>query len=100
MVSSEQFYSIPSTGDLEQIQKEINTTNRRINNCIDVLKKYGEKFHFKNEIEYISNEFDKYKTQIGDHINDLDYLSKTEKEFRRISDNIDSKCDYIIVSLF
>lgn len=100
MVSSESFYCIPAKGSIQEVQKTLNTNNRKINNYIDVLKKYGDKFKFKSDIDYISSEFETYKQKIGDHISDLEYLSKTEVEFRRVAENIDSKCDYILFSLY
>ena len=100
IVSNECFYSIPADGDLEEVKKSINCTNRKINNCIDILEKYASNLKFKDDIKYIREQFDAYKIIIGDHIQDLDYLSKSETEFRRIADNIDTKCDYIILSLY
>jgi len=100
IVSNEQFYSIPADGDLSEIQKNINSTNRKINNCIDILEQYGSNLKFKEEINYIRKEFETYKTRTGEHIQDLYYLSKSEGEFRRIAENIDTKCDFIILSLY
>lgn len=100
MVSANSFCSIPSTGDTNDIRKNINITNRKINNYINILKKYGKTLGFTKYIDYIDSEFDSYKKIIGDHINDLDYLSKTESEFRRIASNIELKSEFIIHSLY
>ncbi len=100
IVLQESFYIIPSNSNQEEILKTINSTNRRINNCLSILEEYSKVFEFTNEMEYIKNEFNTYKTKIGDHITDLEYLSKTEEEFKRVSNNIDSKCDFIIFSLY
>ena len=100
LVTNEKFYRIPPHGDPEEIRVFLNTNNRRINNCLTVLNKYGKRFSFSKEIEYIDKEFKDYRTRVGNHITDLDYLSKTEKEFKKTSENIDSKCDQIIVSLY
>ena len=100
IVSDKQFYSIPAEGNKEEIQKLVNSTNRKINNCITILCEYSKTLGFNEEINYIHNEFEKYKERTGEHINDLDYLSKSEDEFKRISNNIDFKCDYIILSLY
>ena len=100
LVSDVQFYSIPSEGNKETIQKQLNTNNRKINNCISILEEYAKILNFKNEMKYIRNEFETYKTRMGDHFQDLDYLSKSEIEFKRIAENIDTKCDYIILHLY
>lgn len=100
IVTDEQFYSIPVDGNIEIVQKNINTTNRKISNYINVLKDHGKVLHFYTEITYIETEFSKYKEKVGEHIGDLDYLSKTESEFRRIADNIDSKCESIIILFY
>ena len=100
MVEDDSFSTILNDENAEETRKNLNLTLRRMSNCIDVLKKYSTTLNFKEEIKYITEQFEKYKTTIGDHINDLDYLSKTELEFRRIAENIDAKCDYIIFSLY
>lgn len=40
------------------------------------------------------------KLFISDHLNDFDYLSKSETHLRKLSENIDSKCDQIVVKLY
>ena len=52
------------------------------------------------EATYLKTQFEEYKTTVGEHIKDLDYLLKSEPQFRRISNNISSKCDYIIVDFY
>lgn len=100
LVFNTQFYSIPADGDKDVLQKQIYATNRKINNCISILEEYGKVLKFKKEIDYIRGEFETYRSRIGEHINDLDYLSKSENEFKRTAENIDTKCDYIILSLY
>ncbi len=100
LVSDSQFYSIPADGDKEAIQKQITTTNRKINNYISILNEYAKTLNFKTEVEYIRGEFETYRTRVGEHINDLEYLSKSEAEFKRAAENIDTKCDYIILGLY
>lgn len=100
LVSDMQFYSIPKDGDKEVISKQINAANRKINNYISILEEYAKTLKFKKEIKYIHAEFNTYKDRVGEHINDLDYLAKSEDEFKRIAENIDSKCEYIILKLY
>lgn len=100
IVSENHFYSIPADGDKETIKKQINATNRKINNYLSILDEYAKTLKFKKEMKYIRGEFETYKTRVGDHINDLEYLSKSESEFKRAAENIDTKCDYIILGLY
>ena len=92
--------TVPADGDKETIQKQINTTNRKINNYISILEEYAKTINFRTEMKYIRNEFETYKTRVGEHISDLEYLSKSETEFKRYAENIDTKCDYIILGLY
>lgn len=100
IVTNEKFYVISPEEELSSKQKELLLNNRKINNYLIVLEKYAKTLDFYNEWKYIESEFGKYKQTIGDHLCDLDYLSKTETEFRKIAENIDSKCESIIVKFY
>ena len=64
------------------------------------MQQYSKSLGFEEDVKYIETEFKEYKEMVSEHIEDLDYLSKTESRFRRFSENIDSKCDVIILSLY
>ena len=100
IVSNEKFYVISASEEQSAKQKEIGLTNRKISNYLSILRQYGETLGFLEDIKYIEAEFGTYKQTVGDHIADLDYLSKTESEFRRIAENIDSKCEAIILKFY
>lgn len=100
IVTNERFYIISCEGDVDETKKYLNTTNRKINNYINILTEYSKMLSFSQEISYIGEEFNKYRNTIGYHIHDLEYLSKTEQDFKLISENIDTKCEYIILSLY
>ena len=100
IVTSEKFYIIPDDGQVDAIQKDLNLTNRKINNYITILQGYSKSLGFATELKYIETEFIKYKRTIGEHISDLEYPSKTESEFRRIAENIDSKCEAIFLKFY
>lgn len=100
LVMDESFYKISATGNPDEIKIILNTTNRKISNYIRILTEYGKTLKFKNQIEYINIQFQEYKTKVGEHIPDLDYLSKTESEFRKAAENIDSKCEDIIFQFY
>lgn len=100
LITEESFYLFNIDGDKDLIKKRTTLTNRRINNYIDIIKQYAKDLGFKDDVEYIETQFAEYKTIVSEHIEDLTYLSKSETQFRRFSENIDSKCDKIILSLY
>lgn len=100
IVSNERFYVISALEEQSAKQKELNLTNRKISNYLTILNQYGKTLVFSEEVKYIEAEFGKYKQTIGDHIADLEYLSKTEPEFRKIAENIDTKCEAIILKFY
>lgn len=100
LITDENFYLFNIDGDEETIRKRTTLTNRRINNYINIIKQYGKDLGFKEDIQYIEEQFTEYRTIVSEHIEDLSYLNKSETQFRRFSENIDSKCDEIIISLY
>lgn len=100
IVTNEKFYLISSTANQSEIEITINTNNRKINNYLTILDEYSKIFKFEDDFKYIHNEFEEYRTTTGNHIKDLDYLNKSYTELKRHSDNIDSKCNFIIMSLY
>lgn len=100
LVTNDSFFLFVSNANKDEIKKQTSMTNRRINNYINILKQYGKNLSFSSEINYIETQFTEYKTIISDHIEDMSYLEKSETQFKRFSENIDSKCDEIILSLY
>jgi|GEM_PF-1171983 hypothetical protein len=100
LVTNEKFFLFSANDNKEEREKEINTTNRKIGNYINILSEYSKPLNIEEEIEYIKNEFLSYKEKIGDHIKDFEYLSKSDKELLKHSENIDTKCEYIILKLY
>lgn len=102
IVSDESFYHfIDDEKHNDRIQKNITMVNRKISNYLGVLKDYAYIFKkIRSSIEYIEKEFDEYKDDTGEHKTDSDYLSKSESKYIRVSNNICSKCDYIILLLY
>mgnify|MGYP000844504022 CR=1 FL=1 len=102
IVSAETFYKITDGGNQEEKQKkrnELQRINRKMNNRINALILYGKILSFQDEAEYIQREFESYRDTIDEHLNDFDYLSKTEQKFRKNADNIDNKCNEIILKV-
>lgn len=95
-VIEESFYKI----SLESDVKKMNIGNRKISNAVNVLKTYSTMFDFEEEIKYIEKEFAEYKRFTGEKISDLDYLSKSENTLIKYAENINSKCDQVILKLY
>ena len=100
IVNETSFYSFPNNGDVETLTKQSRMACRKLNNCISILKEYSRKLNVKYEVEYISNQFKDYNDFISEHPSDLDYLNKSESTLKKYSENIDSKCDQIILNLY
>ncbi|WP_462282193.1 flagellar motor protein MotB [Ruminococcus champanellensis] len=102
IVTNERFYKISKGNDSQnqEREKEIFTNKRKINNYITILKEYARQLKIKEEVDYISKEFTDYNEFIGDHIKDFDYLEKSEKELLKHSENIDTKCEFIILKIY
>lgn len=100
IVADEQFYLISSSCDVIEHKKKINMSNRSLSNSIEMLKKYAETLGFKEGAEYIAKEFKEYKEFVSEHLEDVDYLSKSESTLKKHSENIYTKCDWIILELY
>ena len=94
-INSEIFVDV---GEFEK--REVLTNNKKISNVIDSISKCSSSFHIKDDLNYIKDEFKEYKSFVGDHIEDKEYLKKSKAEYQKIASNIDSKCDSIIISLY
>lgn len=99
-VADEQFYSISSSCDVVEHKKRVTMSNRSLSNSIEMLKKYAETLGFKEGAEYIAKEFKEYKEFVSEHLEDVDYLSKSESTLKKHSENIYTKCDWIILELY
>ena len=100
IVADEQFYSISSSCDVVEHKKRVTMSNRSLSNSIEMLKKYAETLGFKEGAEYIAKEFKEYKEFVSEHLEDVDYLSKSESTLKKHSENIYTKCDWIILELY
>lgn len=96
IVSDESFVIINEDSNTQDILMR----NKKISNCITILKKYADNLSFKSDAEYIENEFKEYRSLVDEKIKDLDYLSKSESMLRKYAENIDSKCDSITFNLY
>lgn len=97
-VTKKSFYEIDSSNF--EFTKDFSMLKKRISNQISILMIYNKKVSIKKYISYIDSEFNKYTGLVSDHINDLDYLSKSKKELFNYSQNIDFKCEEMISFLY
>lgn len=99
-VSASNFVVFTSADTSEEVQKRITMTIRKINNSIDILTKYGEMFNIADAVAYIKDQIVGYNNCVSEKVGDIDYLSKSEAHLRMYAENINSKCDYIILQLY
>lgn len=103
IVQNEHFYRIHSPDDdvtQKAIREEIQMTNKRLKNLIEILKKYGKKFKFEAEANYIDENFKHYRDHVDSLIMDLGTLAATKTILQKWADNIDSKCEEVISKLY
>ena len=100
VVSSSDFITFQTTDQPDDVQKRITMTIRKLKNSINVLNEYSKKIEIKDEVHYIEEQVKGYDDFVSVHISDLDYLSKSETHLRKYAENINSKCEYIILKLY
>lgn len=103
IVMNEQFYEIiPSDRDISQdeVNRQIQMTNRKLSNCIESLLTYSERLHFKKDAEYIRTEFLNYRGLVDTYQGSPETLLGLWPALKKYSENIDSKCDKIISWLY
>ncbi len=100
VVSSSDFITFQISDQPDDVQKRITMTIRKLKNSINVLNEYSKKIEIKDEVHYIEEQVKGYDDFVSVHISDLDYLSKSETHLRKYAENINSKCEYIILKLY
>jgi len=100
VTSDPAFYSFTINDNPEEAQKKVSMTIRMLKNCTAVLLEYSKYIKIKDNVQYIDEQIRGYNDFISVHFWDLEYLSKSEAHLRKYSENINSKCDYIILDLF
>lgn len=100
IVTAEHFCNFNSIKDSEDAQKTFTMNTRKLKNCIEILKEYSKFINVKDEITYIDERVKEYKEFVSEKVGDLDYLKKSETSLRRYAENIDSKCDSIVLKIY
>lgn len=96
MLYDEKFYKITEQTDKSCLLANI----RLISNNIDYLSKVNSKFLNENDVTYIKAYFEEYSEFIGEHIEDLKYLSDSEKSLHKKISLIDSKLNKMRLELY
>lgn len=74
--------------------------HRQIGNKMFLLNSVKNELKLSPEITYIKNTFQDYRNFVGEHINNIDYLSNSEDILMKLIGLIDDKLDEIIVKLY
>lgn len=101
----DRLYILVSDPRMVKIQEKetvdfVNIQNRTISNKISCLEKFAEDFGFTDDVNKMKGDFDTYEQLFSDHMNDLDYLGKSEKMFCNQIKLLDNGCDNILVKLY
>lgn len=83
-----------------QSKDKILMRNRDINNKITILETVAPNYISQEDITFIRKKFDEYSELVGDHIGDILYLSKSDKELKRPIELINNKITQISLKLF
>lgn len=86
--------------EYEEKRQQILIRNRKIKNYISILKEYSKTLGFEKEINYVEQEYNNYYEFVSDKLSDMDYLSKSTSQLNKHAENIDSKCESIIMGLY
>lgn len=99
-VSASSFVTFSSDDTSEEVQKRITMTTRKLKNAIEILHAYSKLFDIAKDVSYIEEQLREYDDCVSVKVGDLDYLSKSESHLRMFAENINSKCDHIILQLY
>jgi hypothetical protein len=94
----DKFYAIAPANAVDK--EHILTENRHLNNLIRILEERSDEFNIKSEIGFIRQRFDEYKDLMESHINDTDYLHKSQKEINRPIELIHPKIIEAMLNLY
>ena len=83
----------PSAFDVSHAEgtESLTMAKRRMSNYIDTLKRNSSEFGIEEEIKHIEDKFLEYSDLIGNHIDDLDHLKKSQKDLQRPLEIIETK---------
>lgn len=80
--------------------KMLTMTKRSLNNYMSMLKRYSGKMGVQERIEKIARYVDEYADFLGNHLDDKEYLAKSEAESRRPLELINIETIEIMMELY
>lgn len=80
--------------------KMLTMTKRSLNNYMGMLNRYSEKMGVQERIDKIASYVDEYANFLGNHLDDKEYLSKSEAELRRPLEIINIETIEIMMELY
>lgn len=96
IAASEDSYVITSDTD----PKLLTSRFRDITNRVKILEAYKERFGIEEDARFIAEKFEEYRQLASDHIDDLDYLSKSSEELHRPLRLIESRAYEAMLRLY
>lgn len=102
IVLEENFYdfSAMSCFSCSDVSQHIQMNNRRLSNCITNLESYSARLHIGKDVDYIRKEFNSYREFIDTYHTNVNTLATLTPTLKKFADNIDSRCDSLIVKLY
>lgn len=95
-INDERSYRVTTKQDVDCLK----IRQRTISNQIDILFSLKDKLSCTGNIEYIKEKYIEYKELTGNHIEDLEYLTKSEKDLLNKILLIDNKLDEMKMDLY
>lgn len=94
LITKEESYKL-----YEQDKNNILISFRSLSNKLEALTQVGKSYIAKEDIVYLSDQFQTYRELHGNHVHSNDELKTLEMDFKKHIANIDDKIDQIIVKL-
>ena len=96
IINQPKYYKLRDTDE-----KDLSMMKRTINNKLSLINQELKNDKTMNEkIKYIIDNFNDYRSLIDEHLNDREYLEKSENELRKKLLLIDDKIDEIKLKLY
>lgn len=93
--SNDKMFTITS----EETIKHIRIAQRSVDNRINLLKEYEKEMGIKDDISYVSENFQTYWQTISNHIDDIEHLTKAKDELFHCTTNIINRLERMTVCL-
>ena len=102
LLDIQKFVTNPDTYsfDVNTDIRTITLKKRILSNYIGIAYSYSKKFNLEQEINFIKEKFKEYDKFIGDHISDINYLSKSKDDLRRPLDLINYRLYEMMLKLY